>query len=162
MAPGHRHFGLLEQIERTDDIPTKRHIVELVSRIRVDTEVVDGRKHARLTINYILTRSRDCTDGLSIGRATVRPFVHTYPLRGLHRTQPTWCPRLDRPGDVPHIGISNIERARLMGHSCRGWTALNVASTRHPRCSASDYSREVLVVPLRCAIGRYCRSRAPV
>ena len=35
-------------------------------------------------------------------------------------------------------------------------------STRHPGCGASDYSPWVLVVAFRCAIGTYCRSRAPV
>ena len=68
----------LEQIEQTDDIVTKRQIMELlVSRIRVDTEVVDGRKNARLTINYTFTGSRDCTDGFSIGTPTTEPYsVH--------------------------------------------------------------------------------------
>ena len=70
--------GQLEQIEQTDDILTKRQIMELlVSRIRVDTEVVDGRKNARLTINYTFTGSRDCTDGFSIGTPTTEPYsVH--------------------------------------------------------------------------------------
>jgi exonuclease VII small subunit len=66
----------LEQIEQTnnDDL-MKRQIVELlVSRIRVDTEVADGRKNARLTINYTFTASRERTDGFSIGTPTTEPY----------------------------------------------------------------------------------------
>src|SRR5437764_2478752 len=65
----------LAQIEEAGDETTKRQIVELlVSRIRVDTEVVDGRKNARLTINYTFTASRDCTDGFSIGTPMTEPY----------------------------------------------------------------------------------------
>jgi hypothetical protein len=64
----------LEDIERTRDYAAKRRIVELlVSRIRVDTETPDGRKTARLTINYAFAGSRDCTAGFSIGTPISNP-----------------------------------------------------------------------------------------
>jgi hypothetical protein len=47
-----------------------------VSRIRVDTEVVDGRKNARLTIDYAFTGSRSLA-GFSIGTPMTEPYsVH--------------------------------------------------------------------------------------
>ena len=46
--------------EEANDETSSRQIVELlvVFPIRVDTEVVDGRQNARLTINYTAAASR--------------------------------------------------------------------------------------------------------
>ena len=82
-APGRRthilgRFGeQLEAIDRTRDYPAKRRTVELlVTRIRVDTETVDGRKSARLTIYYAFAASRSRA-GFSIGTPTTEPYsVH--------------------------------------------------------------------------------------
>ena len=65
----------LEAIEQANDEAAKRQIVELlVSRVRVDTETVDGCKSAHLTINYTFANSRACTDGLSIGTPITEPY----------------------------------------------------------------------------------------
>jgi hypothetical protein len=68
----------LEAIELSNDVAAKRELVQLlVSRIRIDTEVVEcGRKDARITINYCFapTASRACTAGFSMGTPMTEPY----------------------------------------------------------------------------------------
>jgi hypothetical protein len=70
-----RFRAQLDVIEQTNDEAIQRTIMELlVSRIRVDTDIEDGRKSARLTINYTFASTDSCTETFVIGTPITEPY----------------------------------------------------------------------------------------